>query len=184
MTTAVQKPMTVDAFLRWAEGRDGRWELIDGRPVAMAPETAAHLLTKARAWAELQQAVERAGLPCTVFPDGATVRMSNQSAFEPDALVVCGDPVPPETIEIPNPVIVVEVLSESTAARDHGVKLAGYFSLSSVAHYLIFDPGRRTVIHHRRGASDVIETRIFTTGALPLDPPGLTLTVEELFPAA
>lgn len=182
MTTAVQKPMTVDAFLRWAEGREGRWELIDGSPIAMAPERASHLLTKARAWASLQRAVEAAGLRCTVFPDGATVRTSTLSAFEPDALVTCGEPPPDDAIEIPDAMIVVEVLSEGTAARDHGVKLVGYFSLASVAHYLILDPERRTAIHHRRGQGDVIETRILTTGPLALDPPGLELDVEELFP--
>jgi uncharacterized glyoxalase superfamily protein PhnB len=30
--------MDVDAFLPWAEGRQGRWELRDGRPVLMSPE--------------------------------------------------------------------------------------------------------------------------------------------------
>ncbi len=33
-------------FLAWAEGREGRWELRDGQPVLMAPERAAHALTK------------------------------------------------------------------------------------------------------------------------------------------
>ena len=184
MTGAAQKLMTVDEFLSWAGGREGRFELIDGRPVAMAPERAAHLLTKAQAWAAIRRAVDRAALPCTVFPDGATVRISAHSAFEPDALVACGAPVPPDAIEIPNPLIVVEVLSESTAARDHGLKLVGYFSLPSLAHYLILDPERRSLIHHRRGQADVIETRILTAGPLILDPPGLTLSVEELFPPA
>ena len=184
MTTAAQKLMTVDEFLGWAEGREGRWELIDGRPIAMAPEKAAHLLTKAEAWAALRRAVERAGLPCMAFPDGATVRTAPHSAFEPDALVACGEPVPPDAIEIPSPVVVVEVLSEGTAARDHGVKLMGYFSLMSVAHYLILNSDRRTAIWHRRGQGGVIETRILTTGPLTLDPPGMELTVEELFPPA
>ncbi len=183
MATAAEKPMTVDEFLGWAEERDGRWELVDGRPIAMAPERAAHLLSKARAWAAFQRAIERAGLPCTAFPDGATVRVCSRTAFEPDALVSCGAPVPPDAVEIPNPVIVVEVLSEGTADRDHGVKLIGYFSLPSVAHYLILDPERRTAVHHRRGQGDLIETRILTAGPLWLDPPGLELTVDELFAA-
>ena len=76
----------------------------------------------------------------------------------------------------------VEVLSEGTAARDHGVKLAGYFSLPSVAHYLILDPERRTLIHHKRGQGEVIETQTLQTGLLRLDPPGLEVAVAELFP--
>lgn len=93
----------------------------------------------------------------------------------------CGPRLPPAAIEIPNPVIVVKVLSEGKAARDRGVKLVGYFSLPTVAHYLILDPERRTAVHHRRGQGDLIETRILTAGPLRLDQPGLELTVAELF---
>ena len=92
MSMAAEKLMTVEEFLLWAEGREGRWELLDGRPIAMAPERVAHLTSKAEAWAALRRAVERAGLPCAVFPDGATVRISARTAFEPDALVSCGRP--------------------------------------------------------------------------------------------
>jgi len=181
MSTVAHKQMTVDEFLGWAEGREGRWELIDGRPIAMSPERVAHLETKAQAMVALRRAVERAGAPCRVFPDGATVRIDAHTAFEPDALVYCGQRLPADAIEFPEPVIVVEVLSEGTARRDHGVKLAGYFSLPSVAHYLILDPERRTTICHRRGQGEVIETRILKTGILRLDPPGLEIAVEELF---
>jgi Uma2 family endonuclease len=52
------------------------------------------------------------------------------------------------------------VLSPSTAAIDHGLKLTAYFSLPSVEHYLILDPDRRVVIHHKRGTGDAIETRL------------------------
>ncbi len=85
-------------------------------------------------------------------------------------------------MEIPNPIVVVEVLSPSTAADDHGVKLDGYFSLMSVEHYVIVDPDRRVMIHHKRGA-DAIETRILREGTLRLDPPGLAAEVEAFFPA-
>lgn len=37
MPTVAKPLMTVDEFLVWAEGRDGRWELQDGELVAMAP---------------------------------------------------------------------------------------------------------------------------------------------------
>ncbi len=77
--------------------------------------------------------------------------------------------------------IVVEVQSPSTRSVDAGLKLARYFSLASVAHYLMIDPVKRLVIHHRRGAEELIETRIATEGILDLTPPGLTLPVAELF---
>ena len=76
----------------------------------------------------------------------------------------------------------VEVLSPSTAADDHGVKLDGYFSLPSVEHYLILDPDRRVMIHHKRGA-DAIETRILRDGLVRLDPPGFDAEVAAFFVA-
>ena len=82
-----------------------------------------------------------------------------------------------------NLIIVVEVLSPTTAAIDHGRKLSGYFSLPSVEHYLILDPERRVVIHHKRGRGDAIETRVLSDGAVKLDPPGFEVAVEALFPA-
>jgi Uma2 family endonuclease len=81
-----------------------------------------------------------------------------------------------------DPVIVVEALSPSTAAIDHGRKLSGYFSIPSVQHYLILDPDRRVVIHHKRGQGDAIETRVLTGGDARLDPPGFEVSVEALFP--
>ncbi|MBI4723851.1 MAG: Uma2 family endonuclease, partial [Rhodomicrobium sp.] len=59
--------MTVDEFLAWAEGREGRWELADGVPVAMAPERVIHGETKFSAGAALKAALKKAGLRCQAF---------------------------------------------------------------------------------------------------------------------
>lgn len=59
--------------------------------------------------------------------------------------------------------------------------LEGYVRVPSVTHYLVVDPDRRVVIHHRRGPGELIETRIASSGGLDLDPPGLTLAVADLF---
>ena len=181
MSSPARNEMDVDAFLLWADGRDGRWELRDGQPVMMAPERALHALTKYAAQKALENGITRAGLPCRMFPDGMTVRIAARTAFEPDALVVCPPPTDLNTMEIPNPVIVVEVLSPSTAADDHGVKLDGYFALSSVNHYLILDPDRRVMIHHRRGHAGAIETRVLREGKVILDPPGFEAQVAAFF---
>ena len=188
--SAALKQMTVDEFLLWAEGKEGRWELHDGQPVLissaapvmMSPERAAHIRTKFSAAKALDGAVATAGLPCEVFADGMAVRIDATTTFEPDASIVCGPRRLDETIEIDDPIIVVEVLSPSTAAIDHGRKLSGYFSLASVQHYLILDPERRVAIHHKRGQGDAIETRVLTGGAARLDPPGFEVAVEALFP--
>lgn len=181
MSDAAETEMDVDAFLAWAGGRNGCWELRDGKAMMMSPERAIHALTKFAAQKALEAAIDRAGLPCRMFPDGMTVRITANSAFGPDGLVVCPPPPDLNSLEILNPVIVVEVLSLSTAADDHGIKLDGYFSLRSVEHYLILDADRRVMIWHKRGREGAIETRILRDGVIRLDPPGIEAEVAAFF---
>jgi Uma2 family endonuclease len=181
MATAL-KQMTADEFLAWAEGKEGHWELIDGEPVMMSPERSLHAETKAEALVGLRDAIRRSGFPCRAYPDGMAIRIDARTSYEPDASVICGPRPHPNALSLDHPIIVVEVLSPSTAAIDHGPKLSGYFSLSSVEHYLILDPERRVVIHHKRGSGDAIETRVLTGGTAKLDPPGFEVAVEAFFP--
>ena len=181
MAEPAQPRMTVDEFLRWAAGREGRYELVDGRIVAMAPERAVHVRVKLRIAEALDRAVRRAGVDCEVFTDGLTVRIDELTAYEPDALVHCGPRLPDDALEAPRPVVLVEVVSPSSGAVDRGRKLVDYFRLPSLQHYLVLDPDRRVVVHHERTGGD-IRTRILGDGRLRLDPPGIELDVTELFP--
>lgn len=173
--------MTVDEFLAWAEGRPGRFQLVDGEVFVMWPERAGHALVKYAIQAALSRSIQRAGIGWHMMPDGMTVRIDAATMFEPDALVHCGPPVDLDAVEVSNPVIVVEVLSSNTRSVDLGIKLTRYFGLASVVHYLILDPVKRLAIHHRRVSVGGIETCIATEGTLDLTPPGLSLPVSELF---
>jgi Uma2 family endonuclease len=186
MAKALDEPfgqMTVDEFLAWLDqGPDGmRYELVAGRPVAMAPERAGHARRKAQLWLALRDGIEAAGLPCEALPDGMTVKIDEHTAYEPDAVVHCEQALADDAVIVPTPIIVVEVLSPTTRARDAGAKLADYFRLSSVRHYLLVQTERRTVTHHRRGDDGDIRTRIVTAGSLQLDPPGITLELERIY---
>ncbi len=177
-----QTAFTADEFMAWAlEQPSGRFELDNGRVVAMAPERAVHALVKGNAYVALRAAVAAAGLGCRVFPDGMAVRIDEATVYEPDALVRCGPELPGDAVEVGDPVVVVEVISPSSRGVDRGAKLASYFALPSVRHYLIVDTGRRLVIHHARDAEGRIAASIVSDGALALDPPGVSVTVREIF---
>jgi Uma2 family endonuclease len=169
-----------EEFRRWCEAQPiGRYERMDGRIIATAPERGAHLRVKGAVYKALDRAIAIAGVECQALPYGANVE-TGDSDYEPDALVNCGEAMADDAVAAPNPVVVVEVLSPGTAATDTGGKLADYFRVPSIAHYLIVHPIRRTVTHHRRtGAS--IETLIIVNGPITLDPPGIFITVEELY---
>jgi Uma2 family endonuclease len=178
MPEAASATMTSDAFIAWAmkppEGHP--YELLAGRVIAMAPERSAYALAKLHVWRRLAEAVEPDGLPWTVYPDGMAVVIDETTTREPDALVRCGPPVPPDTAKLTDPVIVIEVLFPSTRALDYGDKLSDYFRLPSVRHYPIVRTEDGAIIHHARNPDGSILTRMVRDGVLQFDPPGLTVT--------
>ena len=175
-----KQKMTVDEFLVWAEDRSGRYELVDGEVFVMSPQQLGHAIVKLRVVNALAAAISRAGLNCHALPDGITVRINNSTAFEPDALVHCGELSNLNALEVSNPIIVVEVLSPSSMRRDLAEKVAGYFLVPSILHYLIVDAEGAVIIHHSRSAEGIFPPRIIHEGEIKLNPPGLVLNVAEL----
>ena len=177
-----QTEFTADEFIAWAlEQPTGRFELDNGVVVAMAPERVNHAVAKLNATIALREAIGSGGLSCQALPDGMSVRVNDRTVYEPDALVRCGPPLPGDAVEVSDPVIVVEVVSPSSRGIDRGVKLAGYFSMPSVRHYLIVDTDKHVVIHHRRDEEGQIGVRIVHDGPLTLDPPGLAIAIRDIF---
>jgi len=75
------------------------------------------------------------------------------------------------------------VLSPSTSRVDTGEKLKGYFTISTVRHYLTMDVKARTITHYHY-QDDKIFGDIVSTGELLLNPPGLRLPVAAVFGGA
>lgn len=177
-----ETPMTREEFLAWMEQQPcGRFERIDGIVVAMAPERASHNLRKGAARDALRRAVRGAGLTsCQVFGDGMTVQVEN-SDFEPDALLYCGPRLPGDATRVSDPLVLVEVLSPDSGTRDRATKLRAYFKLLSVRHYLIVWPDAQRIVCHSRMPDDQIATQVLVSGEIRLDPPGITMTVEEFY---
>jgi Uma2 family endonuclease len=187
MNIVLPTHMTVDEFLAWAVRQEkGRYELFNGRVVMQQAQNWGHAQVSLRVCNLLTAAIERAGVPFYAAPMGMTVRISRDEAFEPDALVA-PLPVPQQTdVEIPNPIIVVEVLSPSTARVDRTDKLEGYFVVPSIEHYLIVDAVKHVVTWFRRAADGghVVAPVPLRGAALKLDPPGIELEVADIFASA
>jgi Uma2 family endonuclease len=174
--------MTRESYRAWAEKQPShRFERIEGVVVAMAPERAVHNLRKASARDALRAAVRNAGLPGQVFTDGMTVEVGD-SDYEPDAVLRCGeDRLPDDAIAVPDPLVIVEVLSPGTSGVDRGLKLRDYFRLPSVRHYLIVWPETPRIVHHARRPDGDIATERLTAGHIVLDPPGLTVPFDDFY---
>jgi Uma2 family endonuclease len=178
---AQQQSMTVEEFVAWADARpEKHWELFEGLPALQQAQNWGHAHFKYRIARLLEEAIEASGLPLSFGVDGIVVKAGPRTAFEPDVVVFAGQ-MSYRDIIAPDPVIVVEVLSASTARRDLTVKVSGYFDVLTVQHYLVADWEERKIVHHRRQGEGLAPPEIVRTGVLRLTPPGLDLNVGALF---
>jgi Uma2 family endonuclease len=127
---------TVDDFLAWAEARPERWQFIDGALVMMAGAADPHVIIATNVTVELGNRLR--GSPCRPFGSDRLVRAGTRNGFYPDVSVSCRGEDGSFASE---PVLVVEVLSDSTERYDRGAKWRAYQRLPSLQHYLLIEPG-------------------------------------------
>ena len=178
MVEAAEKLMTVAEFLNWDDGTDTRYELIDGRPVAMAPVTAGHSVIVVN----LSHAL-RAGLkaPCYAGGEAGIKRPDRDDTFYEADIVISCTPVTPGIAVIPHPVVVIEVLSPSTVEHDRGRKAYDYRRIQSVQEIvLVASEQRHIVIWRRRGAKWEVEDLI-GDAALELEAVGVTIPFAAIY---
>lgn len=186
MSLAEQKQrLTYDEFLAWCLRQEsGHYEYIDGEIVQLPSESAGRNLAKLAVVRALEDACEAAGFDGTVFTDGVQVRTSGgRRGREPDASVSATPLKDLASQVVPDPLIVVEVVSPSSERDDTGDKLDEYFGLPSLQHYLIVRPDKRLIVHHARGEGDALKTTFVTGTTLRFDPPGLVLDLTRLHKA-
>ena len=170
-------PRDLDAFVRWHEQQPETFEFVGGAPVMMAPASRAHTMLKGNVFATLRQALE--GTRCTAYGDGIEIRAHGVSAI-PDVLVSCAPPDLSTPVEAA-PVLIVEIVSPTTALRDRVQKWEAYRRIPSLRHYLMVEQERRLVELHTRKSALVFEERFIETGEVPLDALGVTLDVAAIY---
>ena len=172
MVDIAEKRMTVADFLEWNDGTDTRYELIDGRPVAMAPVAPSHSVVGANFGHALKSSLQR---PCYVGSEaGVEPSDRDETFYEADVVISCTF-VMPGMVSIPDPVVVIEVLSPSTVEHDHGRKACDYRRIPSVQEIVLVASEQRHVeVWRRRGAKWEVEDPI-GDAALELESLGLTV---------
>ncbi|MCE1183675.1 MAG: Uma2 family endonuclease [Rhodocyclales bacterium] len=137
------------AYLAWEAAQAERHEYPAGEVFAMVGVRQEHNLATLNLAMALRQALK--GSPCRVFVESVKTRVEAADCFfYPDLAVTCDarDRATPDYISHPS--LVVEVLSESTAAFDRGHKFAAYRKLPSLQEYALVDiPTRRVEIFRR-----------------------------------
>ncbi|MEX6506317.1 Uma2 family endonuclease [Jiella sp. M17.18] len=181
MSEAAGRRWSVEAFLAWQEGREGRYELVAGTPVKMMTgATVRHCDIVLNVLGELRQRMK--GKPCRPFTADLCVQTSDWQVRRPDAGVDCGKRDADDLIAR-EPVLIVEVLSPSTRDFDRVGKLAEYKAVPSVRTILYVEPNRPEVYVFERGAYGAWqESRVTGLEASVVVPAlGIDLPLAEIF---
>lgn len=143
---------TPEAYLEWEKAQSEKHEYIDGEVFAIAGARDAHVTVAGNVFALLRAHLR--GGACRVYVSDMKLRVEAASAyFYPDVFVTCDPRDRSEEYFKRYPVLIVEVLSETTAAFDRGHKFTLYRRLESLREYVVIDPERRSVDCFRRDGS-------------------------------
>lgn len=181
MATAATKPMSLQDFLAWEAGEEGRYEFVDGRVVAISGGTQRHDQIRGAIYASLLR--QLAGRKCRPLLDIKVVCPSGRARY-PDVSVDCG-PERTDATEVIAATLVVEVLSPKTRSTDYLQKPRDYASVPTIAVYLIVDPDEPRIDVLRRAEtglelSQQVEGR---EALIDLSEIGAQLALADIYPA-
>ncbi len=133
MSAALQLSMTVEEFLDWENQQELKYEFDGFAPVAMTGGTAAH--SRMLGNLAVSMITRLRGKPCEFHGSELKLLMAHTVRY-PDGLVTCTPPANKAT-SIADPVVVFEVLSDSTARVDFHDKNREYAATPSIRRYII-----------------------------------------------
>jgi Uma2 family endonuclease len=175
--SAMLKPMTVAEFLAWEERQELRYEFDGFRPVAMTGGTVAHEVIGQNIRTELSNRLR--GSRCVPLGANTKIQVAGRIRY-PDALVVCS-PLDRKATVVVDPVVVFEVLSDSTAHIDYFEKLREYTAAPSIRRYVIVDQDLiAATVFVRDGDRMVVET-VGRGGTLTMPEIEVEIAIDALY---
>ena len=149
-------PFTVQEYLALDRASDRRFEYIEGDIVLMAGASREHNIINNNLGGILYTQLRQR--PCEVYTADMRVHISATDGYAyPDQVIVCGEPrfhakTQPDTLL--NPTVIIEVLSDTTADYDRGVKFENYRRIPSLQDYLLVSQTACHVVHYTRRPDD------------------------------
>ncbi len=172
MNVVLHKPMSVAEFLAWEERQELRYEFDGQRRVAMTGGTLGHDIITFNVRKALDARLS--GKPCRPFGPNVKI-IADGSVRYPDAVVTCTKQDDRGSI-VSLPVIVFEVLSESTSTTDLIEKNREYRATASIMRYVIVEQSRVAALVFWRRAEEWVSL-VLTAGDAVLDLPEIDVTV-------
>ncbi|WP_137180597.1 Uma2 family endonuclease [Roseomonas sp. AR75] len=188
MSAASKLPfhLTREDFLAWCPDDGQRWQLIDGEPVAMAPARFGHNALLIELGALLRNHLAERGSPCVaIATPGVVPHVRAGVNFRvPDLGVTC-TPVPTDSVFVPAPVLLVEILSPGNE-RDSWANVWAYTTIPSVREILVLHTKeiRAELLRRQPDGNWPANTLQVTEGEFALDSIGFAAPVAALYRTA
>ena len=150
-TLTAQTHLTPEEYLTWERKQPFKNEYHNGQIIAMSGASRSH--NRITVDITIQLGNQLMDSDCEIFASEMRVRTSPAVSYlYPDVIVVCGEPrFEDDTFDtLLNPIVVIEVLSPSTAAYDRGEKFESYKQLASLQEYIFISQDRVRVEHYCR----------------------------------
>lgn len=138
----VEQTYTVAEYLAQEEQADYKSEYRNGKIVNMSGGTLNHGKLITNVGYQLERALEKSEHRCLYFGTEIKIHVDTANSFVySDGMLVCGEVEVSDLDQnaITNPVLVVEVLSESTERYDRSAKFRKYCSLPAFKEYILID---------------------------------------------
>ena len=146
MASHLKASLTVEEYLSLERSAERRSEYLKGEMFAMTGASIRHNLIAGNIFAELKRQLRQTG--CKTFVSDMRVGVPAAELYTyPDVVVVCGEPkLEDKHLDtLLNPVLIVEVLSKSTASYDRVTKFGYYRTIESLTGYLLVEQARYKV---------------------------------------
>jgi len=176
MSMVQPKPMTLDAFLAWERSQELRYEFDGFEPVAMTGGTLNHSAIATELVSALRSRL-RSG--CRVYRGDVKILVAGKARY-PDAAVTCS-PIDGQSDILPNPVVVFEVLSASTASVDRVTKNAEYAATASIQRYVMLEQVRIGATVFARDGANWVGSVLLDDAILAMPEIGVELPLRDLY---
>ncbi len=180
------KPLTktsfdADAYLAWEAAQPDKSEYVAGAVFGMVGVRRAHATVALNVGAALREHLR--GSPCLSFVSDMKLRVAAADAyFYPDVMVTCDPRDRRADLFVDHPKLIVEILSESTAAYDRGAKFASYRQITELQEFVLIDiDARRVEVFRRQPGNEWLLHDYATEPTCHFDSVKLTLTMETVF---
>ena len=175
--------LTAEDFFRLYSHKDGRYELVDGEVVVMAPANEQHGAAALNIGTEFNLYSRRTGIGRASVETGYRLRSGPDTVRGPDvAFVMTGKD---EWESLGNrfgssaPDIAIEVVSPSNTAAEMERKVADYLAAGSQRVWVAYPSSRTVVVHHADGTAITYSGNEIVTDEELL--PGFSLPLAEIF---